>query len=139
MCNIFRLGFLLDKKKLFNTETMVKMGLDIDGDIMHYKSKMYYVNKLHGEFRRLKYPQQYLTLSSKRWVKMIQKDYGQPVSGELKFYTYNAIMSAYGYDILNADEYFKSLAVIGEKDLRKSMHRYYMKKTLSYMIKNIRP
>lgn len=129
MC-IFRLGVLLDRKKLYNIDTMAKLGLDVDGDILYYKNKVYFVNELHSEFRRLYYPQQYLTLSSKHWVKMIQKDFGQEITGEMNFYTYNAIMTAYGEDTLSLDEYFRSLGVIREKDLRKSMHKYYMKATL---------
>lgn len=148
---IFRLGVLADRKKFFNNKTLSELGLDCDGDIMCvYKgkcfrvvqligkdkknNKVYFVNEMHGEFRRLYYPQQYLTLFSKHWIKMIQKDYGMKITGEMDFYTYNAIMHVYGDEVLEINEYFRSLGSIQEKDLRIKMHEYYMKETLSSMI-----
>ncbi len=152
---IFRLGVLEDRKKFFNNKTLSELGLDCDGDIMYvYKgkcfrvvqftgkdkknNKVYFVNEMHGEFRRMYYPQQYLTLSSKHWLKMIQKDFGLEIDGEMDFYTYNAIMHIYEYgDTLNTQDYYQSFGFIREKDLRKSMHRYYMKQTLKNGINNI--
>lgn len=137
MC-IFRIGFLLDSRKYF-TDDICKKGLDVDGDIfnIYHKnrygkmiSKTFFVNIMHGEFRRLNYPQQYLTLFSKHWIKMIQKDYGIEITGEMDFYTYNAIMHVYGDEVLEIDEYYRSLGFIQEKDLRTKMHKYYMKETL---------
>ena len=40
MC-IFRLGFLLDRKKYFTDDTLCKKGLDVDGDIFN----IYYKNR----------------------------------------------------------------------------------------------
>lgn len=97
-------------------------------------SKTFFVNIMRGEFRRLNYPQQYLTLFSKHWIKMIQKDYGMEITGEMDFYAYNAIMHVYGYEVLEINEYYRSLGFIQEKDLRTKMHKYYMKETLSSML-----
>lgn len=143
MC-IFRLGFLLDRKKYFTDDNLFRIGVDVDGDIfnIHHRnrhgeivSKTFFVNIMHGEFRRLKYPQQYLTLSSKHWLKMIQKDYGIEITGEMNYYTYNAIIHIYGGETLKIEEYYRSLGFIREKDLRKKMHKYYMEETLSKMKK----
>lgn len=142
MC-IFRIGFLLDSRKYFTDDTLCKKELDVDGDIfnIYYKnrygkmiSKTFFVNIMHGEFRRLNYPQQYLTLFSKHWIKMIQKDYGIEITGEMDFYTYNAIMHVYGDEVLEIDEYYRSLGFVQEKDLRIKMHKYYMKETLSRIL-----
>ncbi len=55
MC-IFRLGFLLDRKKYFTDDTSCKKGLDVDGDIfnIYHKnrygkmvSKTFFVNIMH--------------------------------------------------------------------------------------------
>ena len=142
MC-IFRLGFLLDRKKYFTDDTSYKKGLDVDGDIFNIchknrygkmVSKTFFVNIMRGEFRRLNYPQQYLTLFSKHWIKMIQKDYGMEITGEMDYYTYNAIMHVYGDEVLEIDEYDGSMEFIQEKDLRTKMHKFYMKETLSSML-----
>lgn len=147
MC-IFRLKVLFELHKIQKDHVPQLLGLDIDGDIFYvYKrryyrfpginrikaTKTYFINEMHCEFRRIYYPQQYLTISSKHWVEMIQKDYGLEVTGEIDFYTYNAIMRAYEDDTLEVDEYYRSLGFVRQKDLRKNMHKYYMKKTLSDM------
>ena len=97
-------------------------------------SKTFFVNIMRGEFRRLNYPQQYLTLFSEHWIKMIQKDYGMEITGEMDYYTYNAIMHIYGDEVLEIDEYDGSMEFIQEKDLRTKMHKFYMKETLSSML-----
>lgn len=136
MC-IFRIGVLIDRKKLFNLAIDIGYGLGFDEDNILYcpGNKDYYIDIIHGEFRRIDYPQQYLTLSSKRWVKMIQKDYGLTVTGEIDFYTYNAIMSVYGDDKLEAEELYQSFMVIRASGVRKAMHKYYMKQTLERIFK----
>lgn len=152
---IFRLGVLEDRKKFFNNKTLSELGLDCDGDIMYvYKgkcfpvvqfdgkdkknNKVYFVNEFGNEFRRLYFDYQYLTLSSKHWLKMIQKDFGLGIDGEIDFYTYNAIMHIYEYgDTLSIQDYYQSFGFIREKDLRKYMHKYYMKQTLKNGINNI--
>lgn len=121
----------------------IKKGLDVDGDIFNIchknrygkmVSKTFFVYIMRGEFRRLNYPQQYLTLFSKHWIKMIQKDYGMEITGEMDYYTYNAIMHVYGDEVLEIDEYDGSMEFIQEKDLRTKMHKFYMKETLSSML-----
>jgi hypothetical protein len=135
MAILNRLDLYLTKRQYFNVHFLSMCHNDADfvnGDDVWIEHHDYYVSTKRNIFIKLHDIDQYFTLSSRHWVKMIQKDYGLDKTGFIDYKTYCTIMKIYDDTAISKDKFDDSLSCCSKRILRKNMHRWYMKVTLEH-------